>query len=198
MWIRRRHERRVVRVSYIDLSVQQTQSFEGVIPWLYLDTATPPNVTVGCGKLLSDPGAACALPFQSPGGGPASDAEISIDFHRVQALPGGKLPGYYQCADSVTLLKPDIASLTRQIVVGADAQLAKFFVAYQAFPDAVKLALIDMCLNLGYAGLTKGYPKLCAAVGVQDWTTAAAQCHRNGISDARNQWTEAQFRNSVV
>ena len=45
-----------------------------------------------------------------------------------------------------------------------------------------------MAFNLGLAGLKK-FPTMLHAVDSGDWATAAAQCHRMGIGDARNQYT---------
>ena len=49
-----------------------------------------------------------------------------------------------------------------------------------------------MCYNLGVGGLPK-FHQLLAAVDSGQWTTAAAQCHRKGISDARNRETANLF-----
>jgi GH24 family phage-related lysozyme (muramidase) len=51
---------------------------------------------------------------------------------------------------------------------------------------------LDMVYNLGLEGLLK-FKKLKAAVESGDWASAAAQSHRNGPSDDRNDWTSDMF-----
>jgi GH24 family phage-related lysozyme (muramidase) len=53
-----------------------------------------------------------------------------------------------------------------------------------------------MGYNLGVGGLLK-FHKLLAAVDAGQWTTAAAQCHRMGIGDARNQATAGLFQRAA-
>ena len=42
----------------------------------------------------------------------------------------------------------------------------------------------------------EGYPRMLAAIDVRDWNTAAAQSHREGIGEARNQETAALFQSA--
>jgi hypothetical protein len=55
-----------------------------------------------------------------------------------------------------------------------------------------------MAFNLGVNGLISHFPRLIAAVKARDWKTCAAQCHRNGISDERNQKTLDLFRQALA
>jgi len=66
--------------------------------------------------------------------------------------------------------------------------------AWDTYPEPAQLALFDMAFNLGVSGLFRKFPKMIAAVRARDWATAAAQCHRNGIQDARNEETADLFR----
>lgn len=42
--------------------------------------------------------------------------------------------------------------------------------------DARRSALLEIAFNQGVTGLTRGYPRLIAAVTAADWAQAAAQC----------------------
>ncbi|HEY7392294.1 MAG TPA: hypothetical protein VH640_27495, partial [Bryobacteraceae bacterium] len=71
--------------------------------------------------------------------------------------------------------------------------LTKTFPQWSTFPEPAQEALFDMAFNLGIAGLHK-FPKLLAGVNSQNWEIAAAECQRQGISEARNQETASLFR----
>jgi lysozyme len=36
---------------------------------------------------------------------------------------------------------------------------------------------LEIAFNAGLSGLVSGFPRMIAAIGSQDWTTAAAECH---------------------
>jgi GH24 family phage-related lysozyme (muramidase) len=178
-------------MSYLDDSVAQLQIFEGVIPWMYLDTRG--FVTVGVGELLAAVGRAQALPFIDSNGNPVTTDVILAEFNRVLALAKGQAAGAYQTNGSPTLSASSISNLLMAHVQYFDGQLSARFANYAAFPDAAKLGLLDMIYNLGPQGLFGGYPTFMSDVTNGNWAGAAAQCYRNGPSAARNQWTQQQF-----
>ena len=63
---------------------------------------------------------------------------------------------------------------------------------FDGLPVPAQDALFDMAFNLGIGGLLE-YPHMLAALKARDWDTAAAQCHRRGIGEARNQYTADLF-----
>ena len=71
-------------------------------------------------------------------------------------------------------------------------QLAAALPKWHTYPEPVQEALFDMAFNLGLGGLKK-FTTLLHAVNTGDWATAAAQCHRIGISEERNRATAALF-----
>src|SRR5205807_1406002 len=73
------------------------------------------------------------------------------------------------------------------------AQLKAVLPNWETYPEPAQAALFDMAYNLGIGGLKK-FPHMLAAVDAADWDTAAKECHRNGIGDARNAETAALFR----
>ena len=158
-------------------------------------------MTCGVGFELSDLAAAIKLPFRSQiNGNLACLADIGDCFRRVSAMSHSKLPGYYKDVHSVILNDADIASILLATVQLLDEKLQQDYPEYEFYPDAVKLALLDMEYNLGDAELRKGYPHFDAAVNAQNWSLAAEQCGRD-VSDpafaARNAWTKQQFLSAV-
>lgn len=183
--------------SYLDQSIAKLEQFEGVIPWMYLDTAG--KVTTGVGLMLPSSSAAARLPFQINGRA-ATQEEISAEYARVDALPMGRPALFYRTRDAhgPELPRPQIDSLLRTVLTGFDGELRRALPDYDTIPDAVKLALLDMMYNLGPAGLIKGYPHLMTCVAAGNWAQAAAGCYRHGPGAARNEWTRQQFLANVV
>jgi GH24 family phage-related lysozyme (muramidase) len=181
--------------TYLDQSLAKLEWFEGSIPWMYLDTRG--NVTVGAGLMLPDAAAAQKLPFVIVAQ-PATEAEIATEFARVDAMPMGRPALFYRHDNAPELPRAEIDSLLRTVLAGFEDQLRAALPGYDAFPDSVKLALLDMAYNLGPAGLLQGYPNLIRAVNAGNWAQAAAQCFRHGPGAARNQWTQQMFLESVV
>ena len=181
--------------SYLDASLKKLEEFEGSIPWMYRDTVG--KVTVGVGLMLPDADAACRLPFVV-NAVPATEADIRAEYARVDALPMGRPALFYRSAGRPELPQAEIDSLLRTVLVGFEGKLREALPGYDALPDGVKLALLDMIYNLGPAGLLKGFPKMLAAVAAGDWTRAAATCERRGPSAARNAWTREMFLANVV
>ena len=179
-----------------DQSLAQLKFFEGCVPWMYRDTAG--KVTVGVGLMLPDAAAACALPFQTAAGAAATTEQIAAEFARVDALAMGKLPSFYRAAGSLELPEPEIDEKLSAVLAGFEATLRENLTGYDALPDGVKMALLDMAYNLGPEGLLEGYPKMIHAVETGAWAEAAAESARGGINAARNAWTRQQMMSAVV
>ena len=181
--------------NYLDQSLGKLEEFEGSIPWMYRDTVG--KVTVGVGLMLPDADAACRLPFEV-GGAAAAETAVRAEFARVEALPMGRAALFYRAASKPELPQGAIDSLLRTVLTGFEDKLREALPVYDAMPDGVKMALLDMIYNLGPAGLLKGFPKLMAAVAAGDWAQAAACCERRGPGAARNLWTRQMFLGNVV
>lgn len=165
------------------------------MPWMYRDTVG--NITVGVGLMLPNPEAAVALPFLA-GARPATPHEIAAEFARVDAMPTGRPAAFYKIPSSLELAQQTIDARLSAILQQFEATLRARIPHYDALPDTVKMALLDMIYNLGPAGLFKDFPHLIAAVQSGSWAQAAARCLRRGPSAARNAWTREQFLSAVV
>ena len=178
-------------MSYLDDSLAHLEIFEGTVPWMYLDTRG--FVTVGVGEMLANADKAETLAFVDPDGEPSTQDAILDEFNRVSGLVPAKVAAFYRSPTSPVLSHGDIDTLLMNHLNSFDGQLAARFANYADFPDPAKLGLLDMIYNLGQVGLLQHFPHFMAAVDNQDWLGAAANCHRVGPSQARNDWTRQQF-----
>ena len=176
--------------SYLDQAIEKLKAFEGSVPWMYLDTVG--KVTVGVGSMLPDSRAAATLPFDV-GDRPATAGEIEMEFARVSALAKGRAPAFYRTAGGPRLTDETINQRLREVLEGFEGYLRAHLRGYEAFPEAVKLPLLDMVYNLGPGRLFGEYPKLISAIERGDWRAAAAASGRKGPGADRNTWTKQQF-----
>jgi GH24 family phage-related lysozyme (muramidase) len=165
--------------------------FEGRIPFLYLDAKG--NVTCGIGHLVSSLAACHALSWQNSDGTVAAQNSITRDWLSVLAMPKGLLASHYEPATTVRLCDAAITSLFAADTQTVDSQLTHVFSEFTGYPPTAQYALRDMAFNLGTNGLIMKFPHLRAAVLAHDWNTAAQQCRRADISEARNSWTRSLF-----
>lgn len=176
---------------YLDDAVAATAGFEGRIQWMYLDTAN--QVTVGVGEMLLTGHDALFHRFRRPNAEYADRAEILAEFQRVKQMTPGYTAKSYRRSDSLLLADEDIDKALRHAIRSCASDLAALFPDFHEYPDAAKIALIDMRFNLGLTGLRQKFPKLCLLVTAQRWDEASLECHRLDLSDERNAWTKEQF-----
>jgi GH24 family phage-related lysozyme (muramidase) len=160
-----------------------TGPFEGSIPHMYLDTKG--LVTTGIGFLLPTPESALKLGFMP------SDHTVS-DWMAVKACPAGKVASWYKSHTVCILPANNLrAEFDRRVQEFAD-QLSKIY-KLDTYPEAAQVAVLDMAYNLGAGALIFKWPSFKAACLAKDWATAALQCKRKGVQDARNVATAALF-----
>jgi GH24 family phage-related lysozyme (muramidase) len=177
------------------------KEFEGSIPYMYLDTTS--NVTVGVGNMLPSAAEAQKLAFQMRADTTAKPPimaaraatadEIKADFDNVTKQTAGKVASYYKQFTKCDLPETDIDTLLLARVNEFKVGLIAQFPDYNLYQEEVCAALFDMGFNLGLGKLGSGFPTFSKAVKDKDWAKAATNCHRIGPSDARNDWTKAQF-----
>jgi hypothetical protein len=183
-------------MNWIDIECAQIPVWENTIPYLYLDSDTPPNATTAQGLLVPTLTASVLLPWKNSRGIVATNAAIAADWNRVKAMPGGHDAEFYQSPTGLMLLPDDIATLTRNFVTGLYPQILSLFPSFDTYPESAQVGIADMAYNPGVGRLRATYPQFCAAVKDQDWKTAAAQCGRNTWMKAfaaRDAWTALQF-----
>lgn len=179
----------------LDQSIAELKKFEGCVPWMYRDTAG--KVTVGVGLMLPNAAAACALPFAAATG-PATQEQITAEFARVNALPAGKVPGFYKTTTSLELPQQVIDAKLNEVLTEFQGILREKVQGYDKLPDVVQLVLLDMAYNLGPTGLLTEYPRMFDAIDSGAWAQAAAECERVGAGSARNAWAKQELLSAVV
>jgi hypothetical protein len=199
-------------MSYLDDYCAKVPEWEGNVLYLYLDSDNPANPTTGNGYLVPSLEISQTLAWLNGDGSAATADQIAEDWARVGAMPGNRLASFYHCAESLVLAQASVDALTRSKVQGFDAQLRAMLPGYDGFPDAAKIGLLDMAMNLGVGRPAQNgrpatglhaYQHFLAAVNATppDWNTAAAQCGRNTANPAfaaRNAWTVQQFHAAAL
>ena len=183
--------------------LSELETYEGRVPWLYLDSAREPNVTVGVGCLMAKLDEACALPFQCDGR-LATRAEITNAWLRVRSMPGGLLAKAYRW--NVVLPNDAIDALAFARMRRMLADLPTVFPAFEAFPVGVRQALLDLAWNcgLGESPGLRGWHGLRAALDQvpPDYATAARECttanpNHSHTREARNAWRAKAFLDAM-
>lgn len=163
--------------------------FEGCVPHMY--RCTGGEVTIGIGHAIPDDAAACKLSWQISSA-PAAPERVAADYAAVAAADKGKVASSYAALTACRMTNDDIGRLVDADIQAFEAKLVSALPNWNGYPAPVQEALFDMAYNLGLGGLLK-FSRLLQAVNAGDWSTAAAQCHRRGIGDARNQETAQLF-----
>jgi GH24 family phage-related lysozyme (muramidase) len=173
--------------------LQQLRQFEGFTTWMYQDSATPPNVTIGIGFLLSSSKVAVALPFLNKNHGQyATSQEIVNNFNIVHAMPGGLLATKYNIAP-IYLPEEDVYTLGRTKLENVFLPgLVKLCPDFETFPIQAQSVLIDLAWNLG-VGKLGTFTQLIAACNANNWNEAAIQSHVKTSRQERNNWRYAHF-----
>jgi len=169
---------------------------EGCIPFLYLDTRG--FVTCAIGHRVPSLAACHSLSWQNPDGTQAVQNTVTLSWLQVCALPKGLVASAYETACVVRLPASAIAALFASDTQEKDRQLREAFPDFDRYPSDAQFALRDMAFNLGVNGLIMKFPHLRQAVLQQDWSTAAGECRRAGISEERNDWTRRMFVQSTA
>ncbi len=175
------------------LVISRLESFEGRVPYLYLCTGG--EVTVGIGHAIPTPADALQLTW-SIDVRPATAVEIQGDYARIAAAGKGLTARSYAPLTRCRMADADIDALVSSDVQKFASSLAAALPNWSTYPAAAQAALFDMAFNLGLGGLKK-FPRLLAAVDAGQWEVAAAQCHRQGIAETRNQQTADLFRQAA-
>ena len=159
------------------------EGFEGRFPFPYLDGAG--NVSTGVGHLCSSLEEFVKLGWV--GGKPEND------FLTVKSSRPKMGINYYAGLTTCRLPQDIIDELRNADIAGKISQLTAALPECTGWPVAARAALLDMSFNIGVHGIVSKYPNMLAAIRSGDWKTAATESHRNGIQDARNQYTAGLF-----
>lgn len=169
------------------LVLARLNTFEGRIPYMY--RCTGGEVTVGIGHAIPTADDAVKLSWML-GSRPATPDEVRADYARIAATPKGQVASAYAPLTTCRMPNGAIDTLVAGDIAIFTGKLAARLPNWNRYPECVQAALFDMGFNLGVDGLLK-FHKMLAACAAADWKTTAAECHREGIGDDRNNQTAA-------
>jgi hypothetical protein len=170
-----------------------TGQLEGVIS--HFDRCISERVTIAYGVMVEPVAVAMALPMVHTDGRPATREEIAAEWARVKAAPGLGKAGHRAARPLCLLhLTPQgIEAVTWARLDEMCKALLERFPAFASWPADAQLAV----LSLAWAcGTSFDYPRCVAAIGRQDWATAAAEC-RIRVPDLPDR-SEAQRRHFLA
>ncbi|MCY1014721.1 hypothetical protein [Pyxidicoccus sp. MSG2] len=177
-------------------------AWEGVVPYMYLDTEG--WVTVGAGNLLKhiepksvgDKIAAKTHPFQNMDAGRAATAaEITEAFNKVKAMPAKLFYTEYAQRPKIALTDAYIKQLAKERYEKEFLPAVKSgFPDFETYPRSARRGILDVTYNVGTSVPTK-WTNLIAAVKARNWTKASIECRTKpqNKEDTRNEWRKALF-----
>ncbi|MDF3886685.1 glycoside hydrolase family protein [Cupriavidus basilensis] len=175
--------------------LDRTRRYEGTISYMYLDTVG--KVTIGTGHMIPSAAAATALRFTLvEGAAAATAAQIKSEYALMKQQTMGKAATFYRKVRTMEMSDGDMEALLKVDLGSAEDDVRAVVSLYDSMPAAAQECLIDLCYNLGRTGFSK-FKKLIAACEAGDWKTAAAECHRNGVGQDRNDEVSDLFRSLV-
>lgn len=168
--------------------------FEGRVSHLYLDTRG--LVTTGVGNLVDPISLALPLPWQTPGGAPASLRQAQADWWRVKSLPKGLPAGHYSSPEALVLTDEAIDELVLHRLDVDAVALERTFPDFPDWPAPAQQAVLSLAWACG-TGWPVEFPHCAAAVAAQDWTSASQRCGIHGNA-ARNAADIALFEQAAI
>jgi GH24 family phage-related lysozyme (muramidase) len=165
---------------------------EGNIPHFYLDTVG--RVTVGVGHMIPVAAQATGISLQVRVSGlPASSQQIEGEFSRISSQRPAMPAAQYRQFTTLEMTEEVTDALLDADIAAMEAGVRQHFAGYDSYPEPAQDGILDMAFNLGVGGLVSNFPTFKRAAEERNWNTCAAECHRNGISDSRNQKTKQLF-----
>lgn len=167
--------RQVVIDRFFDWSTQ----FEGYVPWMYLDCKG--LVTVGVGNLIDPVYAATPLPFVHADGTPATQGEISDEWHVIKGHQDLTKRGYKACQAycKLRLTRDGVGLLVaRKLAANWDWLKRNYFQDADNWPAAAQLGVSSMAWAMG-PGFPRTFKNFTVAARAGDWTSASKMCAIN-------------------
>ena len=165
--------------------------FEGNYDYPYLDTATPPKATIGCGINITD---TPNIQLQNRHTGvDFSKTEQQAQLNQLYAnyRPNHKA-SFYRDKTDIGISPSEHEKILRQKYEDAYQNIKNNYQNFDNFTPEQQDALLDMNYNLGTPKFNQ-YKLMRNAVNTGKWNEAAKQSYRPGISQVRNDWTASSL-----
>lgn len=171
-----------------DLILNHFVRFEGRFNHFYLDSDG--IVTFGIGSaLFSEQDALNLVLYNKRTGLFATPTEKINEFKTIRECAVGNKAFYYESFCSLVTTDEVVESKFFLEIDNFLTELDNNFCRLDLFPEPAQLVLLDMVYNLGPQHLRE-FVKFLLAFQARRWVDAAAECHRIGISDERNDWAK--------
>jgi GH24 family phage-related lysozyme (muramidase) len=173
---------RLMRQAVADIFPAFTKTYEGYVPFLYLDVKG--LVTCGCGNLVDPVQYAMGLPWLIDGDptNPADDAAILQAWQDVKARQDLAQAGGVAFAGvtHLRLTSAAIDALVRSKCNSNESALAQRIPNWTQLPASAQLAT----LSLAWAcGPWFAFPKFLAALKACDWATCGLECQMDATGN---------------
>ena len=175
------------------------ESFEGNVPWMYLDTEG--NVTVGIGHMLRNAGEAKQLFFVRSGTGiRATAAEIDRAFNAVARARFGSNAGapLFRKLTQIELTTGEIDNLFKSDVAVFHIGVKGLFPDFLTYPEIAKRAIVDLPFTMGMRRFTTLFKIFPAAVKNRNWKLAAKESKREEIDKNTGIRSQNMIRRNVI
>lgn len=160
-----------------DIWVAFNEPLEGLVTSLYADVKG--LVTTGMGNLVDPMPAALGLPWELPGGIPASHGAIEAAWKSVKSDPLCMSRGWKYAAqlplNNIRLTRDAVSALIVRKLEEHDLRMRMRFADWEDRPADAQLAIHSMAWAMGPA-FFKRFPKFTAAFTRGDYAAAANEC----------------------
>lgn len=166
-----------------DVWVQFTNKFEGHTDYFYLDQSEPEGlVTIGYGNLADPFSLVSSLLFLHPDGRIVTlDEKMNAWMAVKRSQSFKKLGGgneYWKKLTDIRATEDSIIDLVFRKLRAMEAYIkVTTFKDFEAWPGEAQLGTLSMSWAMGEGSFLKKFPNFVAACQVQDWVTAANECH---------------------
>ena len=181
------------------------REWEGVIPWLYLDSrrlygVLAPLVTVGIGCALGSytdrvpPAEVQALPWMVNGESATAEM-IAHDYEAVCSSAGAMMADSYEHLSSIRLSDASMVALCETRLATFVTALQKTFPEFDGWPVTCKAGALDLIYGTGISGFRQYYLFIAACLSGH-WKAAALQSASDAnlqAYDKRNQARRVLF-----
>jgi hypothetical protein len=154
--------------------------YEGVVDYMYADTATPARITTGIGNVIDSVARARSYHWQLDANPDqqASAGQVDANWRAVAAhRPEGNLGARHFRQFNTIHLSPDaIEQMFTNAAAQCDRELSRIFSEYNTFPADAQLGMLVHAWALGTHKMNAVWHNYRDACLARDWETAGREC----------------------
>jgi hypothetical protein len=154
--------------------------YEGVIDYMYADTATPARITTGIGNVIDSVARAQSYHWQLDANPSqqASAAQVGANWRAVAAhrSEGNQGARHFRQFNTIHLSPEAIEQMFTRAATQCDRELSRIFPEYNTFPADAQLGMLVHAWALGTHKLNSVWPHYRDACRARDWERAGQEC----------------------